>query len=83
MSKEQDGDETVVFLIGDENARRKAEELINELTVDRERPNLTVVDTFSNPQTQTQIAEPECIDWQKLSEECVSIIKSCVLESNS
>lgn len=60
-----------MFLNGDENSRKKAEELINEITVNKEQIGFTIVDTFSQPQTEFN-AEPEVVDWKKLSEECVS-----------
>lgn len=78
VTKEQDGDETVVVLTGDEKARQKAEELISGLTVDRERPSFTVVDPMTEPFGNAASSEPEIIDWQKLSEECVSRMKSVV-----
>lgn len=81
VTKEQDGDQTSVVLTGDEKSRQKAEELINDLTVDRERerPSLKVVDSFyesstaTTNTTQNNSTETEFIDWQKLSEECVCI----------
>lgn len=82
VTKEQDGDETLVVLTGDEAARQKAEGLINELTVDRgERPTLRVVDPSAEGATDGGSfgGEAEVIDWQKLSEECVSMIFLSVL----
>lgn len=76
VSKEQDGDQTVVILTGDEESRQKAEKLINELTVDRERerPTFTIVDPLTQPMPNTSgISDCDIIDWQKLSEDCVSI----------
>lgn len=82
VTKEQDGDETLVVLTGDEVARQKAEGLISELTVDRgERPTLRVVDPSAEGATNGGSfgGETEVIDWQKLSEECVSMIFLSIL----
>lgn len=75
VTKEQDGDETVVILMGDEQSRQKAKELINDLTVDRQpRSGFTIAESQIESSTAASAStEPEFIDWQKLSEECVCI----------
>lgn len=69
VTKEQEGDETSIVLTGDEGARQKAEEMINELTVDKSYNNTKIVE-----HAPTYSSELEIVDWKKLSEESVRII---------
>lgn len=76
ITKEVEGDETKVRIIGGEEEIKKAEELIMELTVertqfDRPRYEFKPADT---PATTTMSSTLANFDWKTLSESCVCIV---------
>lgn len=66
VTKEQDGDQTVVILNGNAEAIEKAKNMIDEL-VDRNSTEFKIVEA------PAQVTELEIIDWKKVSEEAVSM----------
>ncbi|KAG5890212.1 hypothetical protein JTB14_028754 [Gonioctena quinquepunctata] len=65
VTKDTDGDETVVKVFGDDNAIAKAKELINDLTTD----TIKIVRPKDVAPVQEE-KKPVIIDWQNFLQEC-------------
>lgn len=69
VTKDQEDDQTFINLSGTTEEIQKAEELINQLTIDRPRNTIKLVE---DPNYQSEEIEP--IDWQSVFDECVSVL---------
>ncbi|KAJ8944165.1 hypothetical protein NQ314_009527 [Rhamnusium bicolor] len=68
VTKDTDGDDTVVKIFGDQKAVAKAKALISEITTD----TIQVIEAKDIPHQEQR--KPAIVDWQSFLKECVSNI---------